>query len=407
LNNKRLIELIKFPSSSSPKEKEELLRLCEEYPYCAFLKIIHAKIAKINQDNNLNKYIGSAAIASVDRTNLQHFMMAEDWNVSTYIPEQSVYPGNEPTDVSLKEKALESDSRQRETPKPEEKVPDSRKIDLNKDQFTVEAVAKEEKKTERKPEISDKPVETDQEDAKSREEPPTEILSEKKEPLTKADEDITISNKELYEEKEKPEKSGEIKKREQPTKDKEVSEPEDIQAEENDKVEELKHDGGEKKIGEAEKEKKSKEGKGIKKHGKVKSEKKSKEDLPKETAKAEGRKETLDTHKEVKTKKPEISGIEKETESMEDIRESEGTKKVEIPSPPFTDQTDAQKRQDSPMEKEPQVEKSEKEKETEGPLASDLLRNIQEYRKNREFFEKMLDLDEKSGQKKKKPSESY
>ncbi|MBR9998795.1 MAG: hypothetical protein KFF73_07480 [Cyclobacteriaceae bacterium] len=88
MDSKRIIELIKFPASHTPKEQEELQFLCEQYPYSALLKIINAKIVSLNHTAGPNKFITSAAIATVDRINLKNFMQAGDWEVSTIIPDQ-------------------------------------------------------------------------------------------------------------------------------------------------------------------------------------------------------------------------------------------------------------------------------------------------------------------------------
>jgi tetratricopeptide (TPR) repeat protein len=119
LESNRIIELIKYPSSATTEEQEEILSLSRQYAYSAILKIILAKIASVNQSSLTNQFITSAAIATADRANLKNYIQTGEWEISTAVQEQKIKP-----------EAFE-EIRQDEPvtkPQPSEEVDTSRKI---------------------------------------------------------------------------------------------------------------------------------------------------------------------------------------------------------------------------------------------------------------------------------------
>ena len=79
--------MIKYPSSATAEEQEELLTLSRQYSYSPLLKILNAKIASIRQSADTNQFLTSAAITAVDRSNLKKYIQTEVWEVSTFVPE--------------------------------------------------------------------------------------------------------------------------------------------------------------------------------------------------------------------------------------------------------------------------------------------------------------------------------
>jgi tetratricopeptide (TPR) repeat protein len=87
LESKRIIELIKYPSSATIEEQEEIISLGRKYAYSDTLKIIMAKIASVNQMAEKNQFITTAALATADRANLKSYIQAGEWEISTPVQE--------------------------------------------------------------------------------------------------------------------------------------------------------------------------------------------------------------------------------------------------------------------------------------------------------------------------------
>jgi tetratricopeptide (TPR) repeat protein len=283
LDSNRIIELIKFPASASSQEQDELLQLCQQYPYGTILKIVYAKVAAVNNSPEVNKYITSAAIASVDRVNLQHFIKASEWVVSTL-------PDTQPDTRELEEQT----SSKKET-----------EADAEKDKMeTVPNPFKDEKETGAEKIIA------------------TDVL------------DIEVK--------------------------KEVPEPEEEKRSLIREESEMKSPPLEKPIEQA------------------------KISAPSPERKSEPEK--------IKEK------VEKITEAKKDIPAEPEKKEIEVPKSSEKDKKDirdlTEKKQTTPPVENKKTESPEttgEQKTEQSPLASDILRNIQEYRKNRDFFEKMLE----------------
>lgn len=123
MDNQRLIELIRNPSSVSPQEIEEISGLVNNYPYSAFLKILNAKIAHVGGLKDENIKITSAAIATVDRNNLKAYISSDTWfsPLSDMISEP-----DKPVDSEASEEPpveAEQEVPEPETKKPEETIP--------------------------------------------------------------------------------------------------------------------------------------------------------------------------------------------------------------------------------------------------------------------------------------------
>jgi tetratricopeptide (TPR) repeat protein len=136
LDRTRIIELIKYPSSATTEEQEELLTLSRQYTYSALLKILNAKIASIRQSADTNQFLTSAAITAVDRANLKKYIQTEVWEVSTFVPElvkntevteEKSAPETESEQPSFQEEEvfLEETQHVQETEEPENNEPDT------------------------------------------------------------------------------------------------------------------------------------------------------------------------------------------------------------------------------------------------------------------------------------------
>lgn len=355
MDSNRLIELLKFPANASLQDQEELLQLCQQYPFSAILKIINAKIAVVNQSPVSNKYISSAAIATVDRVNLQHFIKSSEWAVSTLQSDHLKTKELEEATSSLNEKSLVSEppgtgeELSTEKQKAEEKTGREKESDLK----MVQTEAGEKKVTDEKEAQQKKKIAGEAEKPK----PKKDVLDEKKK----------IEPREKEVEKEKN-----VKPVTTLAKDKKLGDP-------------ARESSGEDKESPVGKETEIKsQPQPFEKP--VKSEKITEQ--PPESKKEEISNKITDTKKDQMVEPDKMEVEEKKTEKT----------KKSIPSEEKTEDTTKERQETIQPESKIQEAKvvSREEKEEQGPLASDLLKNIQEYRKSREFFEKMLDENDKT-----------
>jgi len=308
-----------------------LLELHRIYPFSAVIKILNAKIASIEQSPELNKYITSAAITTVDRSNFQHYIRSEEWEISSLPANRINVP--EPDTSITPETELETEPEVREK---EEDTP------LGKTESEDQATAEKEISSHNE-----------------------ELTGEKKKPeeegLEVSDTD-TIAVDTEPEEKDSPLKKSPDKKKVAVDKKKD----EELVAEDEqtpDQPEEIKEEITEKAVSEQEVSEKQEEIKG----------------------------ESLE----------EVSGEVDEQPSSDEIPPASDEKMSEEPiiSPSESAQMGNEKYAGT-EESHGSASGETQDEEEPGPLASDLLKNIQEYRKNREFFEKILgdDKEEDAGE---------
>ncbi len=123
MDNHRLIRLIKDPAHSTPDELKELAQLSVDHPYSAFLKIVLAKIAHVQQFPDEKNKVTSAAIATVDRVNFKSYLNASDWVISTDIIRET-HPIVDPEKPSPLKEAEKSIIEPKHTPeKKKEELP--------------------------------------------------------------------------------------------------------------------------------------------------------------------------------------------------------------------------------------------------------------------------------------------
>ena len=377
MDSNRLIELIKFPESSSSEEREELLQLCQAFPFSAILKIVRAKIASINQSPELNKYLTSAAISTVDRVNLKHYIRSNEWEVSTLTSGQEL-PQEPEAEVSpAVDLTVETGSIQTEKEAFIEKIEREEKSEIKKEIPSGKTVKKKQKK-----DSEEKNGSTDVEESKEK------VLDAGKPvpdstPEKMAPEDIpaqpveSIHDTKKQEQENKAVGKGKDKISESESKRKAIEPSEPPESRETAELkEELSEKPAQKSISHKE-------------------EPDEITDATKVTPKSDSQ----------KTKIPE-SPEKREEEISEKVspgKEAQGKKdreeKLELSLPPEEkpEEIPAEKQVPAEPKREEPVSEKASDKEEVGPLASDLLKNIQEYRKNREFFEKMLDDHHKSG----------
>ena len=369
--------MIKFPESSSSEEREELLQLCQEYPFSAILKIVRAKIASVDQSSELNKYLTSAAIATVDRVNLKHYIRSNEWEVSTLASGQELRQEPEAEAPPTVDFTVETGSIKTEKETFIEKIEKEEKIHIKKEISSEKTVKKKQKK-----ESEEKTGSTDIEETKEKVldagKPELDFTAEKIKPekISALPAESTHETKKQGQEKKAVDKVKD-KITESEIKQKVIDSPEPPESKESVEVkEELSDKIALKSISQKE------ESVELADETKV-----SQQSISQKTTKAESpeKREEEISEKVSPGKKP-LGKIDREEKSK--VSPSPEEKPAEIPA----------EKQDpvEPKRKEPVSEEA-SDKEEVGPLASDLLKNIQEYRKNREFFEKMLDDNYKSG----------
>lgn len=362
--------MIKNPETCSEKEREDLLKLCKAYPFSAVIKILNAKIASIEQSPELNNYITSAAITTVDRGNFHHYIRSDQWEISN-LPSTRIEIQESETVISTStDLEIESGIREKEEDTRLGKSVNERQTAAGEEILSGESELTKRKKESEEIDASSEPLESQEMKEVSKK---AEIIPEMGIPET---ENAMTSETEWTEEPSKQKEDQEVTDIEEKT----------VETEPEEKVNPFKHI--------TEEESASEDRKIKEEPPPIEDQTPDLPDQPEETSEGTiSGKDVSDGQEKIKKE-----GYEEDSSEGDDLSDRDELAE-ELSSTPSES---TQVRNTNPpdvQESKKSVSEETTDEEEPGPLASDLLRNIQEYRKNREFFEKILDDKKEPGVK--------